>query len=52
MLRHAHADMPEMAAQFVLACHGVSREQLQDLPLPVSFLYAHLTLCVIMQRTA
>jgi hypothetical protein len=40
-LRHAHADMPEMAAQFVLARHGVSREELQDLALPVSFLYAH-----------
>src|SRR3984957_14483195 len=37
-LRHAHADMPKVAAQFVLTRHGVSREELQDLPLPVSFL--------------
>jgi hypothetical protein len=29
----------------------MSREELQNLPLPVSFLYAHSTLCVIMQRT-
>jgi hypothetical protein len=43
--------MPEVAAQFILARHGVSREELQNLPLPVSFVYAHSTLCVIMQRT-
>ena len=37
----AHAQVPELAAQLVLARHGLARENLQNLSLPKSFLYAH-----------
>ena len=33
--------MPELAAQLILARHGLACEKLQYLPLPKSFLYAH-----------
>jgi hypothetical protein len=45
--------MPKLAAQLVLARHGLARQELQYLSLPKSLLYAHdFQRCLNMQRTA
>ncbi len=52
-LSHPHAQVPELAAQLILAGHRLARKELQNLPLPKSFLDAHCSLrCVNMQPTA